>query len=291
MISSEVTLDRMALDEVGYRSEDLAAEIRRQLNAPMGYVDVTAIAYALDIVEIKFAPLTSFEGALLTNAERSWGSIAVNVSSGQLRGRFTIAHELLHFLNDRHVQTEAGFRCRATDIGHRKGSSSPSLSRHRRQEAEANRFAIELLAPRASFEACFEVPPDLDLVRDAAKSLKLSKEAAARRYTELTDARVAMFFHKNGLVRYPERTEEFPYLALTKGAAVPGITLEAEAGILTDLEEADPKDWFDGPPMGDLWIQTLHQRDDYGITMLVLDQHDPEDDDGIQELGFPRFRK
>lgn len=281
----------MALDEVGYRSEDLAAEIRRQLNAPLGYVDVAAIAYALDIVEIRFEPLISFEGALLTNAERSWGSIAVNASSGQLRGRFTIAHELLHFLNDRHVQTEAGFRCRATDIGHRKGTSSPSMSRHRRQEAEANRFAIELLAPRASFDWCLVEPPELGNIRDISKCLKLSKEAVARRYTELTDARIAMIFHQNGVVRYSERSEEFPFLAQAKGSAVPGITLEATAGILTDLEEADPKDWFDGPPMGDLWIQTLHQRDDYGITMLVLEQQDPEDGDGVQEIGLPTFRK
>lgn len=37
-----------------YRSEDLAAEIRRPLNAPLGYVDVAAITYALDIVEIRY---------------------------------------------------------------------------------------------------------------------------------------------------------------------------------------------------------------------------------------------
>lgn len=100
-----------------------------------------------------------------------------------------------------------------------------------------------------------------------------------------------MIFHKNGVVRYRERAEAFPYLALAKGAAVPGITLEAEAESLTDMEESDPKDWFDGPPMGGLWIQTLHQRDDYGITMLVLEQQYPEDDEGIQELGLPRFRR
>lgn len=269
MISSEVTLDRMALDEVGYRASDLAQEIRRQLDAPCGYVDVEQIAYSLDIIEVKSAPLTSFEGALITDAERSSGSILLNSLSGQLRGRFTIAHELLHFLNDRHVQTDAGFRCRATDIGHNKGKTSSNMSRHRRQETEANRFAIELLALRASFETYLKASPDLGHIRDVAKSMKLSKEAAARRYTELTEARIAMIFHRHGVVRYPDRVEEFPYLALTKGSTVLGIGVEAEVGSLTNFEEADPKDWFDGPLMGDFWVQTLQQINGFGITMLI----------------------
>ena len=46
MIAPQVTLDRMALDEMGYRPADLAHEIRRQLDAPDGYVDIEQIAYA-----------------------------------------------------------------------------------------------------------------------------------------------------------------------------------------------------------------------------------------------------
>lgn len=273
MIPQPSDLNRMALDEVGYSPQELAGEIRRQLASPTGYIDIDAVARALDIVEIKRETLTTFEGALLTNAERSWGSIVINASSGPLRGRFTVAHELLHFLNDRHVQTEHGFRCRVSDIGLRNELVTPGMSRHLRQEMEANQFAIELLGPRGDFEAY----ADSAHVRGLAAALKLSKEATARRYMELHEARIAMFFAQNGTVRYFDKSDDFPFLMVGKDTHLPpSVDAGCPAGTLTEMTEADPKDWLDGPINGKLWLQSLHQRDGYGITMPTLNPDDPE---------------
>ena len=269
----------MALDDVGYLPHDFAREIRRQLGSPTGYIDIDAVAYALDIVEIKRERLTTFEGALLTNAERSCVSILVNAASGRLRGRFTVAHELLHFLNDKHVQTEDGFRCRVSDIRLRNDAAKPGMSRHRRQEMEANRFAIELLAPSAAFDACIDITPDLDQVRKLSNRLDLSKEATARRYRELHEAQVALVFHRNGLVRYVDRPDGFPPPSVKKHLTMPeSVEPDLASGTLTDLEVAGPRDWFDGAPMSELSIQTLYQKKGYGITMLTLDTEDPDDD-------------
>lgn len=261
----------MALDEVGHCSCDLAREIRRQLEVPRGYIDIEQIASALDIVEIRHAPLTSFEGALLTDQERSWGSILVNSASGPTRGRFTIAHELLHFLNDRHVQIEGRFQCTARDIGGNQNASKPGASQHRRQEAEANRFAIELLAPKASFTTYLVEPADLAQVRDIARQLRLSKEATARRYLELHSARIALVFHHMGSVRYVDKQDDFPFLPLRRGSPLPTASDSTRNdGTLTTKTEGDPRDWFDGPPMSALWVQSLHQSNGHGITMLEL---------------------
>lgn len=288
MTSQTIEMDRMALDEVGRRSQDLAREIRRQLNRPSGYIDIDAVAQALDIVEIKREPLTTFEGALLTDAERSWGSILVNASSGHLRGRFTVAHELLHFLNDRHVQTENGFRCRASDIRHRNEPVKPGMSRHLRQEMEANQFAIELLAPEGDFAPHLEGDPNLEHIRDLAKRLELSKEATARRYVELHDALIAMVFFQGSTVRYFDKSGDFPFLMANKYSPLPH-TVQAHrpAGTLTDVAEADPRDWLDGPTNGELWVQTLYQDDGFGITMLTLDTEVP--DDGGPEDTYDRY--
>jgi len=212
VIAPQVTLDRMALDEMGYRPADLAHEIRRQLDAPDGYVDIEQIAYALDITEIKLTPLTSFEGAMLTDAERSCGT-----------------------------------------------------------------------------------PPDLEHILKLAKRIELSKEATARRYKDLHDANTAMVFHQNGVLRYFNKSGGFPFLPIHKKAPLPNsVQRGLPAGTLTDMLEADPKDWFDGPPGGELFAQTLYQSDGVAITLLTLDRDvaipDGQEEDGLPELGMPTFR-
>ena len=80
---------------------------------------------------------------LLTNRARSFGSILVNMSHGPRRARFSIAHELGHFLLERHVLSQDdGFRCTSQDMREARDDT-----RHHKQEAEANHFAAALLAP------------------------------------------------------------------------------------------------------------------------------------------------
>jgi Zn-dependent peptidase ImmA (M78 family) len=95
-LNSKLTLDRMAIEEAGPNSERLADAIHVQLGTSKGRVQLTDIATALNIVEIRYAPLKSFEGALLTTPERQNGSILINSRSRLERQRFTLAHELGH---------------------------------------------------------------------------------------------------------------------------------------------------------------------------------------------------
>jgi len=144
-----LALDRMEIDEAGRNDPvRLAEAIHRQLGSSSGPVPVREIALALDIVEIREESLASFEGALVTSHERSEGSILVNRSSNRQRRRYSIGHELLHFLNPLHEQTTAnGFECSRADMALSGRLDGGGLRRHDRQEVEANRFAIELLAP------------------------------------------------------------------------------------------------------------------------------------------------
>jgi IrrE N-terminal-like domain len=64
------------------------------------------IAEALDIVEIQQARLKGLEGALVSAPERDIGLIVVNSASSVQRQRFTVAHELGHFLNPWHRPIE-----------------------------------------------------------------------------------------------------------------------------------------------------------------------------------------
>ena len=71
-----------------------------------------------------------------------------HVEPGQRR--FSIAHELGHYLNLSHRPSQSApdahnFLCLKSDISGWSGKRT--FNRHQRQEQQANRFAIELLAP------------------------------------------------------------------------------------------------------------------------------------------------
>ena len=154
-------LDRMEIEEAGDGPGALAEAIHAHLDTSTGAVDVERVALGLDILKIERKPLTTFEGGIVTQPERTDGVILVNSLSEPERQRFTIAHELLHFLNDRHVQSDEGVHCRKTEIGSPPAEVRQGMARRMRQEAEANRFAIELLAPRPRFAPFLRKPADL----------------------------------------------------------------------------------------------------------------------------------
>ena len=116
----------------------------------------------------------------MTQAERDFGTILINSKSSPQRRRYSLAHELGHFLCAWHRPAEGGFRCTVIDMTEPGGSAI-----HRRQEMEANRFAIELLAPKRLVRRHLRRFPDLDDVLALHTMLDISKAAAVRRYVAL----------------------------------------------------------------------------------------------------------
>jgi hypothetical protein len=119
------------------------------------------------------------EGALITTPDRNVGSIVVNSRSHPVRRRFTLAHELGHFLNPWHRPSDSssGFSCTRGDLGNGWRRGSAPVSRHVAQEIEANRFAIELLAPAPLVRRHLSGIPDLAKVM----SSPTTSDSAARR--------------------------------------------------------------------------------------------------------------
>jgi Zn-dependent peptidase ImmA (M78 family) len=260
----------------------LAAAIHFQLGSSKGPVPIKEIACALDIVEITERPLTNIEGALITTAERSLGSILVNARSSPQRRRYSIAHELLHFLNPLHRQTTDGrFACRSADMA--LGSRGLDLTLHQRQEIEANRFSIELLAPKARMKPHLRGLADIANILAAADELDISKQAAARRYVELHTERLAVVFGKGNSILYQDWSEGFPMLLLRGGDALPQAGPSREA--VTTMDEVEAALWQKWPGNDRLYAQTHFQSDGYSITLLLVEKA-PDDDVETQ----PQFR-
>jgi hypothetical protein len=261
-------LDRLAVDDTPMVPEAKAATIHRQLNPAVLPIPVHAIARALDIVEIEERPMESgFEGILVCEPERDIGVIAVNKASSRQRRRFSVAHELGHFLCDWHVPTDGGsFHCTRADMTRPLGAKL-----HQSQETEANRFAIELLAPEAALSRWLRRLPDLDQVLDIHLQFDISKAAAARRYASLHPRRIAVVFGNNGGFTYVERQTDFPYIALERGTPLPSTLWSSSNAAISEMSVADPHDWGIDASNGELACQHMRQEDGYSITLLYLD--------------------
>lgn len=112
-------------------------------------VPIEELARMLDIIRIEALETEGFEGGLLTDLEKSEGIILVNQASPFQRRRFTIAHELAHFLCPRHVpRGDTGFLCSSDDM---RLISALAADLAATMEVEANRFAASLLMPLPYF--------------------------------------------------------------------------------------------------------------------------------------------
>jgi IrrE N-terminal-like domain len=276
-----LALDRMAIEEAGPNPERSAAAIHAQLALSSGSVPIHQIAEALDIVEIQQAPLKGLEGALVSSPERDIGLIVVNAASSVQRQRFTVAHELEHFLNPWHrpIEPSGLFACRPEDVRRSWRKLPPEASHHLIQEAEANRFAIELLAPEKFVRQFLRGMPDLASVLRLSKTLDLSREAGARRYVELHEQPSALVFSTDGVIRYVDRHPGFPFVLYRTGQRLPEVPPPGDETGLSAHEEADPRDWLARPPGRDgLVVQTLSQRRGFAITLLALDRAEPAEE-------------
>ena len=277
-----LSLDRCEIECAGQGDPlRLASAIHRQMPENDKSVPVDDIALALDIIAIEEHPFAGLVAALQTDANKSAGMIGVKTGLRSTRRRYSIAHELGHFLNETHEPTDSGgFACSATDMSNPFGSA-----RHIRQEREANCFAIELLTPRARLGPILKHAAELERAVAMAYQFKISREAALRRYVDLHSEVIAVVFSRDGRVRYSHRPDNFPWI-LPK----PGEPLGETGGPPTtgdrinSLDEVNAESWLQRGRDWSLYAQTLFQHGGYAATLLVAEPREQDEPDE------PRFR-
>ena len=289
-------LDRMELADCTTPEKLLHALLKQMPDLPVP-VPIEDIAAALDIHRIEQLDTDGFEGGLVTFADKSSGTILVNRQSPRQRQRFTIGHELGHFLNPWHVPVDGdGFRCTAGDM--RKFGAS-SDDRAARMEAEANRFSAGILMPDPHFRKDLHRlgGPEMEHILELSEKYETSWEASARKYVALHDEPCAIVFSRNGSVLYGVRNEDFPFLDVRKGQPLPkgSVSLTNELGddTCSGWEEVDVHAWLsDARNASSLAEQTFVQRDGYRMTLLYAELDDAREADGdLEKGGAPRFRR
>src|SRR5690606_29955677 len=143
-----VTVSRMDLADFG-SPEKIAQGILDQIPDMTLPVPVEELARQLDIIDITDLDTSAFEGGLLTDENKGQGIILVNPNSPRQRKRFTIGHELGHFLCPTHKpKTADGFLCSSEDMTKSFAGKAEAAAR---MEVEANRFSALLLMPTPLF--------------------------------------------------------------------------------------------------------------------------------------------
>jgi hypothetical protein len=170
-------------------------------------------------------------------------------------------------------------------------------------EAEANRFAAALLTPAALFTRDIRQlgSPETEHVLALAKKYKVSKEMAARRYTDLCDKLCAIVFSHRGTIRYFPKSPSCPVFDIRKGNPLPPGSLSARAhgqpGHLSEWFETVPDLWFGAwrrLSSKVLYEQYLEQQDGYRLTMLTVDdvphEDEPDEEAELDDSWSVRFR-
>ena len=293
-----LTVTRMDLDGAGSPTALAAKILKAEPSLPIP-VPIEDLARQLDIADIRLLSTDGFEGGLITDRGRSEGFILVNANAGQERRRFTIGHELGHFLMTHHAPTGAGgFNCTRGDMSRARVNTMTAAIR---MEVEANEFSALILMPPPHWRAAMAAyrDPDLRQVMALARQFGVSKEAAARSYAQYHDAPVAVAVAKDGrLLRTYRNITSFPSLCVTKGAAVPSASLfhrlPATPGRVSDMVEARAQFWLEsdwGRQLPALYEQVAFQREGFAMILLWAEPAEDEEDDEDRLTSKERWQR
>jgi Zn-dependent peptidase ImmA (M78 family) len=261
-------------------------------------VPICDLARQLDILDIKPLETDGFEGGLISNPEKSEGYILVNGNAQEERRRFTIGHELGHFLIPRHKPQGDRFLCSRADM---RQWDRQQQDAYAKMEVEANEFAALLLMPPPllSKELAKFRDPLIDQIIQVASDFNVSKEAAARAYAQYHEQPVAAVVTKDGRIDRIYKNVRFPRLSVWIGQPAPKgsalLTLPRSSAGPSKLVQSSPEQWLEtewGVKMPELYEQVLHQREGYALTLLwaelTLENEDEDRDE--DRTSKERFR-
>lgn len=280
-----MNISRLDLDGTG-SPEGLVGKIFKALPDLPIPVPIEELARALDITDIDVLTTDGFEGGLVTDESKSEGTILVNQHARRGRRRFTIGHELGHFLIPTHMPLRDGrFLCSREDMRRWSGSETNAYAR---MEVEANKFAAFLLMPPPKMRAVVGKfrDPDLAHILEVASAFDVSKEPAARAYAQYHHHSIAIAVVKVGTVVRFYRNTKFPKIGIADGSAVPKESLFHHAATLgsklTDITQNGAELWLEsgwGKRLPTLYEQVLFQQEGYALIMLWTESDSEEDNE------------
>jgi len=222
----------------------VASALRAELNIPPS-VNLYDLAQELEL-EIVEVDSKSFDGALLRSRTKFAGQILVRSGIREVgRKRFTIAHEIGHYVLHGHQQTSCSSR---VIEGWKDGQPLP--------EREADTFASELLLPTTDVAKHVNNRwPSMQVVSDIANHYGASMMAAGRKFCDVASQPCALVWSSQRVIRWFHSSPSFVNF-IEPGASLgfDSLALAAHEGrALTDEMEEVP---------AEAWIKSSWLKDD-----------------------------
>jgi hypothetical protein len=284
-------VSRMDLADAGSPDKlvSLILKLEPKLAPP---IPIRELCKQLDIIDICARDLGGFEGGLVTDTDRSNGIITHREDRSEERNRFTIGHELGHFLMPHHVPDKQGqFLCSAKDFA---TLSKPESDKRAQMEFEANRFASLMLVPPPILRKCPDLnrEPDLGRLWKLASDFCVSKDVMARAYAEYHEHDIAVLIVKDGAIqRFYRNATKFPFISAKLKSPVPVGSMfrkhQHKPGVLSDHQTCIPENWIDTDRFlktPELFEQVMWQREGFAMILLTLVRPDEDEEDEERQI-------
>lgn len=171
---------------------------RYGVNEP-GHIDLDAIANDHGVT-VRYRHLDGCEARLLVRGDQA--IISVNSGSVEGRQRFSLAHELAHWICDRKTGT---FLCAKEDIG-------PQNSEAKSVEAHANGFASQLILPSYLIDPWMQKKRiNLETASAIAKDFNASLTAAAIKLVKRATTAACVACHNQSKLVWFQKSSSFPF--------------------------------------------------------------------------------
>lgn len=277
------------------RPKDIAKTILKIIREQAGGrvpipVPVEKIAKLLDIIDIEYEDFKSIDGTLVVGEGEQEGLalIGVNANQSSKRIRYTIGHELGHWLIPSHKFNKKYFECVSQSM--RLLDSTKESNSIEKIEIEANIFSCELLLPDIEFRQDIRALPEprVSQIVDLSFKYDVSKLATGRRFVSLNDYECAIVQSHERFITHIYKHKDFPSLCLKRNNPLPPKSHSAqESRIDITYTELLPISWVHWlskrpPENSELYEQVLFQRDGYRLTLLYLDTRDCMDDEELE---------
>lgn len=196
---------------------NLANEIAQQYEIPIPLLDIAEEEF-IKVIYDDYGS-TTFDGLTWFDAETDDFFIHLNTNSlrnnkpNSVKGRFTLAHELGHYFIPHHrLGLINGELKPHGSVNYLTNQSAWQLER------DADVFASNLLMPTNSVKELIKGRRfDFSVIEDMAERYKVSKSAAALRFTDIGNAPVLVVYAMDGKIQWVSKSEDFPFWRLRYG--------------------------------------------------------------------------
>jgi Zn-dependent peptidase ImmA (M78 family) len=267
----------------------LALALRETLRLPPR-PDLNQLAKELRLLVVE-EDTESFDGALLCSRNRLSGRIIVKKAMREDgRKRFTIAHEIGHFI----LHRERQISCFPVDIARWENTAEDP-------ERQADNFASELLLPSPEVvKLVGDASPSFQLIISLADYFGTTLTATCRKYSEVSPYECAIVWSVDGRVRWTHPSSRFSHW-IRIGHELPESTMARQMlngdRVLGGIHEVPAEAWISDyrlPDGATIWEESRLMPFYNGCLTLLwakreIRYRDSAQDELLQELDPQEF--